>query len=44
MLESALLNNILICFCYLLFPKHNNNSTKKTNSFPYDFLIKCKIN
>ena len=45
MLESALLNNILICFCYLLFPKqNNNNSTKKTNSFPYDFLIKCKIN
>lgn len=46
MLEFALLNNILISFCYLLFPKHNNNnnnSTKKTNSFPADFLIKCKI-
>ena len=41
MLES---DNILTSFCYLLFPKHNNNnSTKKTNSFPYDFLIKCKI-
>ena len=44
MLESALLNNILISFCYLLFTKHNNNnSTEKTNSFPYDSLIKCKI-
>lgn len=45
MLEFVLLNNILISFCYLLFSKHNNNnnSTKKTNSFPYDFLIKCKI-
>ena len=42
MLES---DNILISFCYLLFPKHNNNnnSTNKTNSFPADFLIKCKI-
>ena len=46
MLEFTLLNNILISFCYLLFPKHNNNNnnnTKKTNSFPADFLIKCKI-
>lgn len=44
MLEFALLNNILISFCYPFFTKHNNNnSTKKTNSFPYDSLIKCKI-
>ena len=41
MLES---DNILTSFCYLLFTKHNNyNSTKKTNSFPYDSLVKCKI-
>lgn len=44
MLEFGLLNNILISFCYLLSTKHNNNnSTKKTNSFPYDSLIKSKI-
>ena len=42
MLES---DNILTSFCYLLFTKHNNNnSTKKTNSFPYDSLVKGKIN